>query len=92
MNSSISKQLEQLMCEADTAAFVRAKSSLTLLRIKELLMFAVGEEYALLKEENRPYLAEFWAREGPREVALRRAAVAEGVVQTLGQSGLRTAK
>ena len=42
MNSSVSKQLEQLMYEAGTAAFVRAKSSLTLLCIKELLKFAEG--------------------------------------------------
>ena len=42
MNSSVSKQLEQLMYEAGTAAFVRAKSSLTLRCIKELLKFAEG--------------------------------------------------
>ena len=89
MNSSVSKQLEQLMYEADTAAFVRAKSSLTLLRIRELLKFAESDEYAILKKESRPYLVEGHAREGPREATLRKAAIAEGVVQTIGHIGIR---
>jgi len=94
MNSSVSKQLEQLMYEADTAAFVRAKSSLTLLRIKELLKFAEGEEYALLKQESRPYLVEGRAREGPREAALRKAATAENVIQNMAyaNAGLNRTK
>ena len=66
MNSSVSKQLEELMYEADTAAFVREKSSLTLLRIKELLKFTEGGEYTQLKQESRPFLVEGRASEGPR--------------------------
>ena len=55
---TISKQIEHLLLKADGDNFMKARSSLILLRVKELLKWQASETYAELVHDSRPYILE----------------------------------